>query len=79
MCEAASHRSWFHAWLRSGVCEQLGDGAAICPAEAHAPRLLVMLLAVTTLPLLFLVAGVLLASPVWLDTHTLDAHTLAVT
>ncbi len=42
------------------VCEQLGDGAAICPAEAHAPRLLVMLLAVTTLPLLFLVAGVLL-------------------
>ncbi len=48
------------------VCEQLpGDGA--CPAEERSLRLLLMLLAVTTLPALFLLMGVaLLVRQGWL-------------
>ena len=42
------------------VCEQLPGDPGACPAEERSLRLLLMLLAVTTLPALFLLAGVAL-------------------
>jgi uncharacterized protein len=42
------------------VCEQLPGDLGACPAEERSGRLLLMLLAVTTLPALFLLAGVAL-------------------
>ncbi len=42
------------------VCEQLPGDPGSCPAEERSGRLLLMLLAVTTLPALFLLAGVAL-------------------
>lgn len=42
------------------VCEQLPGGQGACPVEERSLRLLLMLLAVTTLPALFLLVGVAL-------------------
>ncbi|MCP9858041.1 CPBP family intramembrane metalloprotease [Cyanobium sp. Cruz-8D1] len=42
------------------VCEQLPGGQGTCPAEERSVRLLLMLVAVTILPALFLLAGVAL-------------------
>jgi membrane protease YdiL (CAAX protease family) len=52
--------------VRQLVCEQLPAGPGACPAETDALRLIVMLLAVTALPLLFLLVGVgLLLRQLW--------------
>jgi membrane protease YdiL (CAAX protease family) len=48
------------AMVQQLVCEQVGVAAEPCPGEVRSVRLLLMLLAVTTLPVMFLLAGVLL-------------------